>query len=132
MQPELEKSFQLSKTEIVNHLQAAIESFMAARAMSQETLAETLCGMSRPNFSKVSRGEQGDILKFIFETLPGVIREDFLDRVQRARQQPDPVIVAVEQMMQAAFTVLKLSGLPAKADHVAKVESIAGAIKRSA
>jgi hypothetical protein len=121
----LSNRFQPSKARTIANLQAALESFLAARNLSREYLAENVCGMSLPNFSKVSNGLQGDFVRFVNEKLPADIREDFYDREQEDRQH-DPVIAAVETLMQAAFTVLRLAsaarGLPTRADHMARVE----------
>jgi predicted XRE-type DNA-binding protein len=117
-------AFQPSKGRTIANLQAAIESFLASRKMSQEELAETICGMSRPNFSKVSHGLQGDFLQFVNEKLPASIREDFEQREAKDRNY-DPLLSAIEVMVAAAFTALRIAGaknLPSRAHHMAHAD----------
>ncbi len=120
----LASRFQVSKRDAVRCLQAAIESFLAAKGLSRDQLAEDLCGMSVGNFSKLSNGVQGDIFAFVFDTVPGDIREDFIERVAEL-QQVDPFTRAVEQLVNAAFRVVQMGrgySLPERAERMVKVQ----------
>lgn len=116
-------SFQgVTKADAVRCLQAAIESFMAARDLTQQALAEDICGVSQGYFSKVTRGEQGDFFGFVYGKLPGDIRQDFIERLAEL-ERLDPFALALEQLLVAAFRVIrttKRQRLPVRADHMAK------------
>lgn len=109
--------FQPSKARTINNLQAAIDSFCTARNLTREYVAETLCGMSLANFSKLSHGQQGDFVAFVKEKVPAPIRDEFEDREQADRQH-NPMISAAEAMVQAAFTMLRLSGVKPHMAHI--------------
>ena len=92
----------------VNCLTAAIESFLAAREMSRAQLAEDICGTSESNFSKIVNGVQGDFWALVYK-LPSDIRTYFYARLHES-EQTDPVLVATEQLIHAAFRLLVISG----------------------
>lgn len=103
----LSTRFHLTKTDHVRCLLAAIESFLAAKGMTRDTLAEDICGMSLANFSKVSNGQQGDFLALI-DKLPADIRDDYQDRVNDAHAH-DPMLTLVEQMVAMALRLAAMS-----------------------
>jgi len=114
--------FHVSKVDAVRCLQAAIESFLAARGLSRDQLAEDICGMSKGYFSKVSNGEQGDFFGLVYGKLPGEIRQDFIERLAEL-ESLDPFALAVEQLMVAAVRMIRLGRtrqLPARAARMAQ------------
>lgn len=76
------------------------------------------CGMSRGYFSKVSSGQQGDLLNLIY--LVGrkrpELRREFIARLAE-REDTDLLTQATEQLATAAIRFLRLRGivLPARA-----------------
>lgn len=120
-----------TKADAVRCLQAAIESFLAARSMSRDQLAEDICGMSAGYFSKVSNGEQGDFFGLVYGKLPGEIRQDFVERLAEL-ERLDPFALALEQLMVAAFRVIRTGRtMPARASRMAHA-SIDESKRRSA
>lgn len=115
----------VTKADAVRCLQAAIESFLAARGMSRQQLAEDICGVSAGYFSKITNGDQGDFFGFVYGKVPGEIRQDFIERLAEL-ERLDPFALALEQLMVAAFRVIRAGRrqtLPARATHVARVEA---------
>lgn len=111
----------LTKADVVRCLQAAIESFLAARTWSRDRLAEDICGVSTSYFSKLTNLEQGDAFGFIYEKLPPEIRKDFLERLVEL-ERLDPFVLALEQLMVACLRVVRTGRsyrLPARADRMA-------------
>lgn len=122
-----------SKATAVHCLQAAIESFLAARQLSREYLAENLCGMSLGNFSKISNGVQGDFMDLVFNKLPGDIKEDFVERLAEM-QRVDPFVNACKHLVLAAFAVIEHtrgSRLPMRAKHMAQMDPAQDQRKRA-
>jgi len=115
----------VTKGDAVRCVQAAIESFLAARAKSRQWLAEDVCGVSTSYFSKITNGEQGDFFGFIYDKLPGEIRQDFIERLAEL-ERLDPFALAVEQLMIAAVRVMRVGRthqLPARASRMAHAET---------
>jgi hypothetical protein len=123
----------VTKADAVRCVQAAIESFLAARGMSRSQLAEDLCGVSTSYFSKITNGEQGDFFGFIYDKLPGEIRQDFIERLAEL-ERLDPFALALEQLMVAAIRMIRVSRptLPARASRMAHAERQSGAERKSA
>jgi len=104
----------------VRCLQAAIESFLAARSMSRSQLAEDICGVSTSYFSKITNGDQGDFFAFVYDKLPSEIRQDFIERLAEL-ERLDPFALALEQLMVAAFRVIRTGRtMPARASRMAR------------
>lgn len=121
-----------TKADVVACLKASIESWIAARQdMSRERLAEEICGISRPYFTKLENGDQGDVFDFVFNKLPGEIKDDFIGRLQELRST-DAYLLAVEAMVIAAFRVIRHSHMPGKATHMAHAELPADSKARTA
>lgn len=111
----------VTKADAVRCLQAAVESFLVARGKSRQWLAEDVCGVSTSYFSKVTNGEQGDFFGFLYGKLPGEIRQDFIERLAEL-ERLDPFALAIEQLMVAAFRVIRAGRkhrLPERASHMA-------------
>lgn len=109
-----------TKADAVRCLQAAIESFLVARHKSREWLAEDICGMSTGYFSKVTNGEQGDFFGLVYGKLPGEIRQDFIERLAEL-ERLDPFALALEQLMVAAFRVIRTGRtMPVRANRMAR------------
>lgn len=106
-------------------LRASIDSFLAAHRMSREQLAEDVCGISRPYFTKLENAEQGDFLAFVMEKLPADIRKDFIERLAE-QERLDPFALAVEQVMVACIRLIRTQrrAMPAKAERMAKAEPL--------
>lgn len=120
-----------TKNDAVRCLQAAIESFLASRSMSRDQLAEDICGMSKGYFSKVTNGEQGDFFGLVYGKLPGEIRQDFIERLAEL-ERLDPFALALEQLMVAAFRVIRTGRtMPARASRMARA-SMSDKQRRSA
>lgn len=113
----------VTKADAVRCVQAAIESFLAARGMSRTQLAEDICGVSTSYFSKITNGEQGDFFGFIYDKVPGEIRQDFIERLA-GLERLDPFALALEQLMVAAIRMIRVSRptLPARASRMARSE----------
>lgn len=114
----------VTKADAVRCLLAAIESFLAAHGMSRAQLAEDICGVSPSYFSKIINGEQGDLFEFVYGKLPAEIRQDFIERLAEL-ERLDPFALALEQLMVAAFRVIRTGrryDLPLKADRMASVK----------
>ncbi len=107
----------VTKADAVRCLQAAIESFLAARGKSRDWLAEDICGMSTSNFSKVVNGVQGDFLALVYDKLPGEIRQDYDERIAEM-ERFDPLGLALEQLLATTIRVIRAHSraVPAKAE----------------
>lgn len=112
----------VTKEDAVRCLQAAIESFTAARGLSRDQLAEDICGVSPGYFSKIINAQQGDFFGFVYTKLPGEIRQDFIERLAEL-ERLDPFALALEQLMVAAFRVIRTTRrhqLPERATRMAR------------
>lgn len=112
----------VTKADVVRCLQAAIESFTVSRGLSRQQLAEDICGVSTSYFSKLTNGEQGDLLAFVYGKFPGEIRQDFIERLAEL-ERLDPFALALEQLLAAAFRVIRTTRrqrLPVRADRMAR------------
>ncbi|MEO8679250.1 MAG: hypothetical protein ABI665_09405 [Vicinamibacterales bacterium] len=99
----------------------AIESFIVGQHQTRAWFAETLCGMSESNFSKVANGQQGDFWELVYR-LPADVRSDFFDRLHES-ERIDPLQMAFEQVLLAMLRAMRLmggAGLPERAAHMAK------------
>lgn len=115
----------VTKADVVRCLQAAIESFLVARGMSRDQLAEDICGISAGYFSKITNCDQGDFWGLVYGKLPGEIRQDFLERLVEL-ERLDPFALALEQLLIAAARMIRLGRmhqLPARADRMANAQA---------